>query len=166
APMGKIFDKDGDTARKGSLNTKLLQALDALPYYGDPFPKSTGYEWFRDAVIPLLSIHPDTPENLLHTGVRHIAGQISRSVQSLSGSGAQTVLVTGGGAFNSYLIEVLQELLGKRIRLELPGPELISYKEALVFGFLGALRLAGRPNVLASVTGAERDSCSGILYLP
>jgi anhydro-N-acetylmuramic acid kinase len=166
APMGKTFDKDGDTARKGSLNTKLLQALDALPYYGDPFPKSTGYEWFRDAVIPLLSIHPDTPENLLHTGVRHIAGQISRSVQSLSGSGAQTVLVTGGGAFNSYLIEVLQELLGKRIRLELPGPELISYKEALGFGFLGALRLAGRPNVLASVTGAERDSCSGILYLP
>ena len=165
-PLGISYDEDGSYARQGSLNKGLLHALDNLPYYQQPFPKSTGYEWFRDAIIPLLERFPDTPENQLRTGVWHIAGQICRQLRNLGGNDPAEVLTTGGGALNTYLMEVLQALLGPRIRLVLPEPDLILFKEALVFAFLGALQLAGKPNVLASVTGASRDSCSGILCEP
>jgi anhydro-N-acetylmuramic acid kinase len=163
-PIGVPYDPEGSRARAGRLNPGLLKALDALPYYDRPFPKSTGYEWFRDAILPLLDRFPDRPENQLHTAVQHIAGQISRQIQELANKGY--VLVTGGGALNNYLIEVLQERLGPAYRIELPSSELISFKEALIFAFLGALRLQGRTNVLASVTGATRDSCSGVVHEP
>lgn len=165
-PLGIPYDRDGSHARRGSLNKELLRDLDNLPYYHLPFPKSTGFEWFRLEVIPLLESHPDTPENILHTAVWHIARQIQLQLHTLCSEKACKVLTTGGGAYNSYLIEVLRGLLGEAIELRIPGSELVSFKEALIFAFLGALRLHGANNVLASVTGAERDSCSGIVYLP
>ncbi len=165
-PMGLPYDSEGTLARKGKLNPALLKALDGLPYYEKPFPKSTGYEWFRDAILPLLDQFPDHTENQLHTAVQHIAGQISRQVREIATKQGGSVLVTGGGALNTYLIEVMQERLGPGYDLDLPSKELISFKEALIFAFLGALRLRGRTNVLASVTGATRDSCSGVVYEP
>ena len=164
SPMGLPYDPEGSRARAGRLNPDLLKALDALPYYDKPFPKSTGYEWFRDAILPLLDRFPDRPDNLLHTAVQHIAGQISRQIKEISSGQGGSVLVTGGGALNTYLVEVLKQLLGPSYHLELPSKELISFKEALIFAFLGALRLKGCTNVLASVTGASRDSCSGMVY--
>jgi anhydro-N-acetylmuramic acid kinase len=165
-PLGIPYDKDGRHARRGTLNKELLGALDNLPYYHLPFPKSTGFEWFLSEVIPILDDCPDTPENKLHTAVWHIAGQIHKQLDKLKGDPHSTVLITGGGAYNSYLIEVLQGLLGNTTEILVPESELISFKEALVFAFLGALRLHGTNNVLASVTGAERDSCSGVVFLP
>ncbi len=165
-PLQRAYDKGGQIARKGSLNTPLLRALDTLPYYAKPYPKSTGYEWFREVVLPLVEKFPDRPENQLRTGVQHIANQIGDQVKKISGGVPGEILVTGGGAHNDFLAEVLQEQLGPGLRLVRPTSELIHFKEAIVFGFLGALRLAGQPNVLASVTGARRDSCSGVLCLP
>lgn len=164
APLGIAYDREGMIARKGSLNPDLLKALDALPYYAKPYPKSTGFEWFQEAILPLLQQSPDRAENQLHTAVRHIAGQTGRQLQALSSHGS--VLVTGGGALNTFLIEVLQEQLGPGFSIEMPPVELISFKEALIFALLGALRLKGQTNVLASVTGASRDSCSGVVFLP
>lgn len=165
-PLGLDFDRDGALARSGRPNLPLLSALDGLPYYQKPYPKSTGYEWFREAILPLLVRYPDTPENQLHTAVHHIARKIGDDLKRLGGSPGGEVLVTGGGAFNAYLLEVLQGELGEGLTLVLPGDTLVSFKEALVFAFLGALRLEGQTNVLASVTGARRDSCSGVVYLP
>ena len=165
-PLGIPYDQEGSLAREGSLNPALLKALDGLPYYGKPYPKSTGYEWFRDAILPLLDQYPDRTENQLHTAVEHIAGQIGQELHELSANNGGSVLVTGGGALNTYLMEVLQERLGPDYTIERPSKELISFKEALIFAFLGALRLEGRTNVLSSVTGAKRDSCSGVVYVP
>ena len=165
-PLGLPFDQEGMLARKGRLNPLLLKALNGLSYYQAPYPKSTGYEWFRDAILPLLDQFPDRAENQLHTAIEHIAGQISRQLRQLSSNKGGAVLVTGGGALNTYLIEVLQLRLGPDFAVELPSEELINFKEALIFAFLGALRLRERTNVLSSVTGAKRDSCSGVVYLP
>ena len=165
-PLGLPYDREGSLARKGRLNPDLLKALDSLPYYAKPYPKSTGYEWFRDAILPLLDQFPDRAENQLHTAVQHIAGQISRQLHELSATKGGSVLASGGGALNTYLMEVLQERLGADFTVARPAKELISFKEALIFAFLGALRLEGRTNVLSSVTGAKRDSCSGVVYLP
>ena len=163
---GKEFDAGGEMARGGKGLPDLLEALDALPYYRQPFPKSTGYEWFASEIRPLLEVHPDRPENLLRTATEHIAGQIAAQVVELSEGNPAQVLVTGGGAFNTYLLELMRQKAGDKIRWVVPDSELVNYKEALVFALLGALRLEGETNVLASVTGASRDSCSGVLYLP
>lgn len=163
---GKEYDAGGELARSGQLIPGLLEALDALPYYRQPFPKSTGYEWFAASILPLLKAHPASPADHLRTGVEHIAGQIAGQVGQLSGTSPARVLVTGGGAFNTYLMELLQQKSGARVEWIVPDPELVGFKEALVFALLGALRLEGETNVLASVTGASRDSCSGVVYLP
>ena len=164
--LGHAYDPEGALARKGRLNAPLLRALDVLPYYEKPLPKSTGFEWFRDAVLPLLDKYPDHPQNQLHTAVHHIAGQIEKAIRGLSEEKSGHILATGGGALNTFLIETLANKLGKNVALELPETGLIHYKEALVFAFLGLLGLEGEINVLASVTGARLDSCSGVVYEP
>ncbi len=164
--QGLDYDKGGKLAEQGSVNTALLQALDALPYYELPYPKSTGYEWFRDAILPVLAVHPDSVANQLRTAVAHISGQVARQLGSLSPDGKGTVLVTGGGALNTFLMDQLKKDCGTGIELKIPNAKLIAFKEALVFALLGALRLEGSVNVLASVTGASRDSCSGIVIEP
>jgi anhydro-N-acetylmuramic acid kinase len=95
----------------------------------------------------------------MRTIYEHIAVQITKD---LSGEGK--MLVTGGGAFNSFLIERMQALTTTEIIL--PEPDLIDYKEAIVFAFMGVLRLREQVNCLASVTGARKDSCGGVIFLP
>lgn len=170
---GLEYDAGGEIARGGEIIPALQEALDSLEYYHLPYPKSTGYEWFRDSIIPLIKNHPGALKDLLHTGVAHIATQIAKQISNLientllsSEKGNFRLLITGGGARNTYLIEQIQASCGAQVAVEIPAPEIIDYKEALVFALLGALRLEGQSNVLASVTGASRDSCSGVVYLP
>ncbi len=160
------YDRGGELARKGKLIPSLLKALDGLGYYKKTYPKSTGYEWFISEVAPLIDAEKAPIESLLHTGVHHICGQIGREVTKLSSKNSKTLLVTGGGAFNTYLSEVLQDKIGESVTLEIPSPELVEFKEALVFAFMGVLRIEQEINVLSSVTGAARDSSSGVVYLP
>ena len=75
------------------------------------------------------------------------------------------MLVTGGGAFNTFLIELLKQYLGNEFEVVIPEPELVSFKEALIFAFLGVLRWHHEANCLKSVTGAEKDNVGGAIYL-
>lgn len=160
------YDNGGSLARKGKLDRELLVKLDGLEYYELPYPKSTGFEWFQDDIIPIIEAFDLPIEDLLHTAVHHISGQIGRQLKSLAKSEQSDVLITGGGAYNSFLIEVLREKLGSHIEIVIPSEKLISFKEALVFGFMGLLRMQGQTNVLSSVTGSSNDSCSGVVYRP
>jgi anhydro-N-acetylmuramic acid kinase len=71
------------------------------------------------------------------------------------------MLVTGGGAFNAFLIEQIR--LKTKLEVIVPSVELIDFKEALIFALMGVLRVRNEINCLASVTGARQDSCCGIL---
>jgi len=164
--LDKGYDEDGLMARKGNLLPGLFAALNQLEYYRLPFPKSTGYEWFLQEVAPLLERSDEAREDLLNTGVHHICEQVAECLKKFGREGGQTLLVTGGGALNPYLLEVLQARLGPGTQLKVPDRLLIEMKEALVFAFMGVLRMEGKTNVLSSVTGAARDSCSGVLYRP
>jgi len=152
------FDKGGELARSGSINQNMLDRLNGLKYYLLPHPKSIGYEWFVEEVVPIVDITDDSTENLLHTSIHHICEKIAQQVNVL--------FVTGGGALNHFLIEMLQEKLGERVKVIVPEKELIEFKEAVVFSLMGALRMEQEINVLKSVTGAKRDSSSGVVYLP
>lgn len=163
---GVAYDDRGALARSGSLDTQLLEELNRLDYYALPYPKSTGYEWFKSDILPIIQERSVDVQSLLKTSVHHIAEQVSRQLQLHAKMESSDVLVTGGGAFNDYLIEILQSKLGASFTIVVPEKKLVAFKEALVFAFMGLLRIQDETNILCSVTGARRDSCSGVIYLP
>jgi len=160
------YDNQGQLARSGTINETMLAQLNGLNYYLLPHPKSIGYEWFVEKVAPIVDATNDTTENLLHTAVHHICEKIAQQVQLNAVQKENSLFVTGGGALNDFLIEILQQKLGISTQVIVPDKILIEFKEALVFALMGALRVEQEINVLKSVTGAKRDSSSGVLYLP
>lgn len=153
------YDKGGERARRGQVIPELLEAWNKLPFYQLPPPKSLGKEWLGQAILDKVDTTSYATEDLLHTAVLHIAEQIGK-VLDFEGK----CLVTGGGAYNTFLMEVLNERC--KTELILPKDELIEFKEAICFALLGALRWRSEQNTASSVTGARRSSSSGYLHLP
>ncbi|RKN76881.1 anhydro-N-acetylmuramic acid kinase [Ulvibacterium marinum] len=164
--IGLNYDPGGEIAGKGALNPQMLQELNALEYYGLPYPKSTGYEWFIEKIVPIVDATEDSIENLLHTAIHHNCHQIANQIHMNKTKKDNTLFVTGGGALNTFFIEELQVQLGNDIEVVIPSKKLVEFKEALVFSLMGVLRLRNETNVLGSVTGAMQDSSSGVVYLP
>ena len=158
---GKIFDTDGSLGKKGRIIARLLDALNQIGYYRLKPPKSLGREFLESEFMAYVTEQEGQPEDLLRTIYEHISLQIS---QSLNIKQNGRVLVTGGGARNKFLIELLKEKSANSIIV--PGSELIDYKEAIVFAFLGLLRFLGENNCLASATGASSDSSGGVIIWP
>jgi anhydro-N-acetylmuramic acid kinase len=160
------YDDEGNLARKGHINEGMLKRLNDLQYYLLPHPKSIGYEWFLDKVVPIVEETNDSIENLLHTSIHHICDKIAQQIELNTNSEKQSLLVTGGGALNTFFIETLQQKLGEATAIMIPEKIIIEFKEALVFALMGVLRIEKQTNVLSSVTGAKKDSSSGVVYLP
>ena len=152
------YDRGGEMARSGNIIPELLNKLDSLPFYSAPFPKSLGREWMEDNITPLFT-NRDTNDSLA-TCVEHISNQIAIALNRVAKNGK--VLVTGGGAHNTFLIERINHKT--HLDLIIPPPQIIDAKEAIVFAFLGKLRLEEKPNTLASVTGASRNTVGGAVY--
>lgn len=157
--IGLDFDLDGEIAKGAQVDNKLLMALENLPFYQEQAPKSLGREWVETSVFPLLERSEITIEAKVATFTQHVASQLA---QVLNHYPIERVLLSGGGARNLFLIQKLKDLTTKNIVVA--DDFLIDYKEALIFALLGALKLQNKINVLASVTGAERDSSAGIIY--
>lgn len=165
--LGLAYDQDGDLARNGQTDRSLLAKLNLLPYYKMSPPKSLGIEWVEQYIFPLMT--GDVVESLLNTFTHHVACQIANSITtSLDPSVDQKpkLLITGGGANNTFLIECLQNELADRVEIVLPEENIIEFKEAIIFAFLGLLRLLGENNTWKSVTGAKSDSSGGMLHDP
>ncbi|ASV28885.1 anhydro-N-acetylmuramic acid kinase [Maribacter cobaltidurans] len=160
------YDENGTLARSGTINPMMLKKLNGLSYYLLPHPKSIGYEWFLEKVVPIVNETKDSTENLLHTAIHHICEKIAQQVALNTNKTNQKLFVTGGGALNAFLIETLEQKLDSKIEVVVPDKILIEFKEALVFAFMGVLRSEKEINVLKTVTGAKRDSSSGVIFLP
>ena len=160
ASRGLPYDKDGELARSGDINFFLLDLLNTLPYYAQEAPKSLGTEWLEEHFYPMIKFDKEI-ENNLRTLTEHIGNQVGNA---LNNTGARTVLVTGGGAKNAFLMERIRSYFNGE--LIIPETTLIDFKEALIFAYLGALYLHGKPNALCSVTGAQRNTSGGVLHLP
>ncbi len=159
------YDQGGQLSKSGTINTSLLDQLNALEYYKLTYPKSLGFEWFAEKVIPLIENTSDRIENLLHTSILHIASQIANDIKSTKKKNAR-ILITGGGAKNDFLIETLRQKLTGIATVVIPALEIIDFKEALIFAFMGVRRERNEINCLKSVTGAVRNSSSGVIYYP
>jgi len=153
------FDKDGEISKNGKLIEDLYVKLNKLDYYNNNHPKSLGIEWVNSTIIPLLDQYPNQVGDLLHTYNYHIAEQVSKNIIN-----EKNILVTGGGAKNKFLIDLINKKSNNNVVI--PEDTLIDYKEAIIFGFLGVLKILDINNCYSSVTGSSRDHCSGDIFLP
>jgi anhydro-N-acetylmuramic acid kinase len=174
ADAGLSYDNDGLLAAAGSVDEGLLGRLNALPYYGLSYPKSLANEFGLEEVLPMVRGAGLSTADALRTFVEHLVEQIGRTVEGLgfagdagSGAGAPVrMLVTGGGAHNAFLVERLRARLAELgVEVVVPEKALVDYKEALVMALIGVLRWREENNVLASVTGASRDSIGGAVWI-
>ena len=154
------FDNEGSNARKGKFIKDLYNKLENLKYYSLNPPKSLGIEWVKSKVFPLLEHFSSySVYDLMHTYLVHISKEIAKNLNQ-----SNSVLITGGGAYNSFLIEQIRKYTNAE--LILPERLLIEYKEAIIFGFLGVLKFRNEINCLRSVTGSKKDHSSGKIFYP
>ncbi|MEC4113102.1 anhydro-N-acetylmuramic acid kinase [Myroides pelagicus] len=155
------YDEGGKLASKGSVSQALFQELNSLEFFRQLPPKSLGVEYIQAYYIPILQRYTTLSiEDLLATYVEHIALQIANALPEAVGG---TVLVTGGGAHNTYLMDRIRACRGD-VEFIVPEQKIVDYKEAIIFGLLGVLKWRDEVNVLASVTGAKYDHSSGKIY--
>ncbi|HKK11936.1 MAG TPA: anhydro-N-acetylmuramic acid kinase, partial [Flavobacteriaceae bacterium] len=159
--MGGDFDDKGKIAKSGAIDKQLLDELNVLEFYDQSYPKSLGLEWVNEAIFPIIDRFNLKTEDILKTFTEHIAVQISKEINV---DGKTPVLITGGGAYNDYLVSRIQSKTKNTIAI--PSKVIVEFKEALIFGLLGILRIRGEVNCLASVTGAKYDHSSGEIFQP
>ena len=157
--LGEAYDRDGALSRMGSVNELLLEQLNSLDFFKQPAPKSLGKEFWVNEFLPVVDRAGVNKHDALRTITEHIAIQIGEALRKREQG---EILVTGGGAHNGFLMERIAEHTQHKVVV--PEKKIVDFKEALIFAFLGALRMADEPNALASVTGAKRDSVGGAIY--
>jgi anhydro-N-acetylmuramic acid kinase len=166
SPLGMEMDEDGKLAAAGKIDADILDRLNALAYYAKPYPKSLANQFGTEVVLPIVE-HTSRIPDALATFVEHIAIQVKRSVEAIPvTTDRRSMLVTGGGALNKFLVSRLEDHLGTvGIGVEVPNEKLVQFKEALIMAFIGVLRWRQEANVLSSVTGARVDSVGGALWM-
>jgi anhydro-N-acetylmuramic acid kinase len=166
AKEGKEYDAGGEMAAGGQVNEELLQKLNNLSYYQQPYPKSLANSFGTGDVYPLIAAANLSTADALRTYVEHIVRQLTNAISAQPNAANAKLLVTGGGAFNTFLVQQLAKNLAQlNISVVVPEAKLVQYKEALIMAFIGVLRWRQEYNVLSSVTGAQRNSIGGALWI-
>lgn len=159
--LGKDYDADGRWAFAGQLHATLLERLNSLGFFHQPAPKSLGREFFEREFLPILNEFDLSPQDFLHTICCHIAFQIGQVV--VKSAHPEKMIITGGGALNGFLVDCIRKQCTD-VEVVLPDRKTIEFKEALIFAYLGLLRIRGQSNCLASVTGASQNAIGGAVY--
>lgn len=159
--LGFEYDLDGNFGRSGKINGELLHLLNSLDFYKQDGPKSLGREWFENDFLPLINSFQLSQVDTLRTLYEHVSDQLAQAIEKYPKG---RILITGGGAHNVFLIELFSEKT--KHKTVVPSQQIIDFKEAIVFAFLGLLRLREEPNCLKSVTGSTKDHSGGAIYLP
>ena len=158
--LGHPYDKNGKISEKGNINYKLLNKLNSLEYYKNEGPKSLGIEYVNEKVIPLIDSLSINNNDVLNTYIEHITQQIKISIKNNKEN--ESILVTGGGAYNQTIIKKLKNKLNCKVII--PKKEIVDNKEALIFAYLGLLRYNNKVNCLKTVTGAKKNHSSGLVF--
>ncbi|MDH3990176.1 MAG: anhydro-N-acetylmuramic acid kinase [Gammaproteobacteria bacterium] len=168
ANLDKPFDSDGGWSRSGAVNEPLLGQMLADPYFDQPPPKSTGFEYFnggwtrsRLASLGGLTIPAaDIQATLAELSARTIATSILKFAPDID-----EVLVCGGGIHNA---DLMQRLRGYLTGAQVSSTDLYGlhpdWVEAAAFAWLAKRRLEGKTGNLPEVTGASRAAVLGAIY--
>lgn len=168
---GQAFDKDGLLAAAGTLDPSLLDLLNQNEYFNTAPPKSLDNQWIQTEVFPIYQNHSASINNQLHTACHQLAEQTAKAIDFLIlkkdlNKADYKLLATGGGALNQFLIKCIRALVNKQysIEIEVPQLDIVLYKEAILMGLMGVLRVENIPNCFKSVTGAQIDTIGGAIY--
>lgn len=159
---GLEYDDGGRIARSGKVDSTLLDQMNALPYCIQDAPKSLDNQQTKTMYLPLLEASTAIHEDLMRTMVQHIVDQIISNIPDTSCQ----VLLTGGGALNTFLVDTLNKQSHKDTAIIVPDQQIIEFKEATLIAMCGLLRIKELPNSLSSITGASKDTINGVVYLP
>jgi len=159
--LGAPYDTNGAFARLGKLDKNLFDRLNADPYYIKPIPKSLSNQYVQEMFIPKIEACTASVEDKLYTVSKHIAYQVNDATKHAN---AGQILVTGGGAHNSFLVDAIKMETNKEVIV--PDNEIVDFKEALIFAFMGMLKYVGEVNCLATATGATKDCSGGVIHHP
>ncbi len=162
--LGMEYDHNGDIGKSGKIITELYDFLNQYPFYQMPFPKSLDNQNIKNNFLPKILNYEASVKDRLHTCSKVFGLQIAKSILSFEIDKKSKVLVSGGGAFNSFLIECINENLDGKIKIELPDIEIINFKEALLIALLGLLRVRNKVNCFSEITNAKADSIGGAIY--
>ena len=157
--LGHDYDHLGSLASNGQIIKPLLEKLNSLNYYQISGPKSLGLEWVVENFHKTIKNYDNTIKDLLRTLVEHAVIQISKTLDQ---QGNGQVLLSGGGVKNTFFIDRLRHHSNSKFII--PSKFIIDYKEALIFGFLGVLKLRNEINCMMSVTGASKNHSTGKVY--
>lgn len=163
---GRSFDASGAWAASGKLLPALLRSLLAEPYFSIPPPKSTGRDlfsmtWLAEKLAPFSAERPEDIQNTL----TELTANACISSVTRYGKDSVELVVCGGGAFNTHLMERLQAgLPSMQVRSSdahgLPPLEV----EAAAFAWLARQTVSRQPGNVASVTGAAGPRVLGAIY--
>lgn len=165
------YDEEGQIAATGTIDNTLLAALNQASFYQQSYPKSLDNEWVVKNLLSLINNEPDQIPNQLRTSVEHIAHQISLSIKQIIEQESfskkdYTLLATGGGVFNTFLMERISHTCSQHgIQVILPEAPIIQFKEAILMAWMGVMRMEEVPNVMRTVTGAKRNTVGGAVHL-
>lgn len=157
---GFQFDRNGEMGSRGKLCQEMADRLNELDFYKATPPKSLGREWVETVFMPVVDSFEVSLEDKLRSVYEHVAHQLSSYINR---NARGRVLVTGGGAYNEFLLSLFRSKTNCAITI--PEDRIIQYKEALIFSFLGLLRKLEQVNCYSSVTGAIRDNAGGVIHL-
>jgi len=157
--LGLPYDDGGTIAATYPFDEGLVAELNALDFYQRAAPKSLGIEWVQQEIFPLIKKYNISLEVIISSLSEHSAQQISNCLTS---NKINNCLLSGGGALNEHLVDRISFLSAKSISLA--STEVLHFKEALIFAYLGLLALENQVNILSSVTGAKMDHCGGHIY--
>ena len=162
---GLPYDADGALAASGQIVPSLLTALNEAAYFAQAPPKSLSNQWVQQTLVrPLLQAEASSLPDRLRTAVAHTVQQLRAAlIRYQADFERPQLLITGGGAHNTFLIERLRAAVPQWI-IVVPDEQTVDFKEAALMALMGALRWYDLPNVDASATGAQRATCSGALH--
>ncbi len=166
--VGQHYDANGQLAASGQLDPVFFDEINAQDFFAEQYPKSLSNQWVQQHLTQICLRATSPIADRLHTVCQHVALQLERSIaQVLKNEGfvkeKYSLLATGGGAFNGYLMRCIQERL-PHIEVVIPSENVVKFKEALLMALLGVMRLEAAPNCIASVTGAKRDALGGGVF--
>ncbi len=167
AHTGRPYDDAGQWAATGTVLTALLERLLAEPFLHEPPPKSTGRDLFHAEWLAghLAACAADAaPADVQATLTEFTARACAEAVQRFGHAGRE-LLVCGGGAFNTWLMQRIAALLpgvavGTTATRGLPPLQV----EAAAFAWLARQALLGVPGNLPAVTGARGPRILGAIY--
>lgn len=161
---GQPYDAEGKLAASGVINRPVVDALISMFPYNGGQPKGLSNAEVQSSWIKYLNESDESTINLLAIVTEAIALMIHDHLQLFQGVTIK-ILVTGGGAHNTHLINRLNSLsAAEHFTFQLPSSVIINFKECLLMAWLGYLTAHGRSYGIAEVSGASRDTIGGALY--